>query len=727
MLVEENIFKPLGDDELREVALSHNLSPEEIEKIKEILGRNPNLLEVGVFSALWSEHCSYKSSKLYLAKLPKNGERVLASEGENAGVLDVGNGMVIAFKMESHNHPSAVEPFQGAATGVGGIIRDVLALGLRPIALADPLRFGDTPHLIEGVIEGIAWYGNSIGVPTVAGEFDIDPMYEKNPLVNVMAVAYGSASSLISSKPRLKEGKDRLLAIYVGNRTGRDGIHGASFASAKLGDEDKRPAVQIGDPFTEKLLIEFMLEVASKGLVEACQDMGAAGLLSSSFEMALKGGLSLKLDLDKVPLREEGMNPYEILLSESQERMLLAVSEDKLRLVELIARKWDLEYSVVGEFFKSDGEPVAHVLWGNKEVATFPLKYFDGEGPRYSRPVKSYSPPPYKEPNLVEPQTALQKLLSHPRVASKKWIYTRYDWGVGGNTIRHGDGADAAIIRLEGADYYLAITTDGDGVKTYLDPKAGMLSILAEVAMNLYCSAADPIGITDNLNFGNPENPEVMWQFKVVVGTLARAAKLLNVPVVSGNVSFYNEYQGERGMVEIYPTPVLGVVGLVKVLPPGVSLEEGDVVYLLGWHNPSFSGSLYQRIFGEVSGKPPRVKLGRVVKTGRLIKSLIEEGYLTAAHDVSDGGIMIALAEMLLKNELGFQSEVPGDHLFWFGESPGVALVGVRDEDSFLQRMKKEKVPYMRLGRVLGDEIEISGFLRILTSELGKYYRWSSP
>jgi phosphoribosylformylglycinamidine synthase II len=674
----------------KEVILQHGLTDEEFQKIVGLLGREPNLTELGMFSVMWSEHCSYKSSRVHLKKLPTSGPRVVQGPGENAGAVDIGDGLAAVFKMESHNHPSFIEPYQGAATGVGGILRDIFTMGARPIALLDSLRFGllDRPlnrHLLKGVVAGIAGYGNCLGVPTVGGEIVFNDIYSRNPLVNVFCLG-------IAPKDRLFKGQALGAGnpvIYVGSKTGRDGIHGATMASDAFDEqsEAKRPTVQVGDPFTEKLLLEACLELMAGDLLVGIQDMGAAGLTSSSCEMAARAGTGIDLDLRHVPRREPGMTPYEIMLSESQERMLMVARQGREEEVLAICRKWDLDAAVVGRV-TTDG--MLRVRDHGQVVADIPAKALADEGPRYERPN---APPAYQEllqalnldalPDVKNPTDVLLALLEAPTIADKRWVYRQYDHMVRTNTLVK-PGSDAAVIRIKGTDKALAMTTDGNGRYCLLHPYIGGTIAVAEAARNLVCSGAEPIGLTDCLNFGNPERPDVMWQFVLAVEGIAEACRQLGIPVVSGNVSFYNETNG----LSIYPTPIIGMVGLIE--PAGAATTQwfkhpGDLIILLGTTKEELGGTEYLRLaHSREQGSPPALDLEVEKALQDCVLQLIRAGLVQSAHDCSDGGLAVALAECCLSNPaqpLGavvrLQPEGLRRDALLFGESQSRVLLSV--------------------------------------------------
>ena len=672
--------------------MAHGLTPDEYERIKEILNREPNLLELGIFSVMWSEHCSYKSSRIHLRTLPTDGSRVLQGPGENAGALDIGDGLAAVFKIESHNHPSFIEPYQGAATGVGGIIRDIFTMGARPVALLNSLRFGPmeaplTQRLVEGVVAGIAGYGNSIGIPTVGGEVGFDESYAGNPLVNVFCLGIVSADGIIKGRA---EGAGNAV-YYVGAKTGRDGIHGATMASAEFDDAsaEKRPNVQVGDPFMEKLLLEACLEVMQSDALVGLQDMGAAGLTCSSCEMGARGGVGIDIDVAAVPQREDAMTPYEIMLSESQERMLFIVRQGREDEVERVFEKWDLHAIRIGHV-TDDG--LLRVRNNGVIVAEIPNKPLADEAPLYDRP--SQEPSDFKErQQLVVPSLDLSaslsdqflRLVASPAIASKRWVYRQYDHMVRTNTIAPA-GAGAAVVRVKGTSRALAFSLDGNGRYCYLDPYKGAMLAVAEAARNVACVGALPIGTTNCLNFGNPERSEIMWQFARAVAGIGDACRALNVPITGGNVSFYNETDGQA----ILPTPVIGVVGLVEKMEHivGQRFNESEaVIILLGSSSATLGGSEYLKcIHGLVCGAPPELNLRTERAVQSLMVSLAASGKLLSAHDCSDGGLAVALAECAFSAEsIGFDVVIPespeGIPTALFGETSSQVVVSVRKDN----------------------------------------------
>ena len=695
----------------------HGLTAEEYHRLVTMLGREATFTELGIVSALWNEHCSYKHSKRVLRTLPTTAPYVLQGPGENAGVIAVGDGMAVAFKIESHNHPSAVEPYQGAATGVGGILRDVFTMGARPIALLDSLRFGslDTPrvrYLFGGVVKGIGDYGNCVGVPTVGGEVMFDPAYEGNPLVNAMCVGVMREEELIRAKA---EGVGNPI-LAVGARTGRDGIHGASFASEDLtaASEAKRPRVQVGDPFKEKLLLEASLELIRSGHIVAIQDMGAAGLTSSSAEMAARGDVGVTIDVTRVPLREEGMTPYEILLSESQERMLVVAHRGHEDRVREILAKWDLSAEVIGEVI---AEPVYRVTEGSRVVAEFPGSRLVTDCPMYSpearegeavRALRERDIASITElPEERDPVWTLERLLSSPTIASKAWVYRQYDTSVRTNTVV-GPGSDAAVIRLRGTTKALALKTDCNGRYVYLDPREGGRIAVAEAARNVACAGGRPMAITNCLNFGNPTRPEVFFQFREAVLGMGEACRELGTPVTGGNVSFYNESPSGA----VYPTPVIGMVGLVESLDHVTRMGfagEGDPIVMLGDPTDEIGGSEYlARIHGIVAGAPPRCDLTRERAVIETLLEAIHGGYVRSAHDCSDGGLAVALAECAIADrerpmgaeiDLSVWAALPRRSLL-FGEAQGRVVLTTSDPAAVLALAAARGVSAHRIGAV---------------------------
>ncbi len=701
-----------------ELLASHGIKPDEYQRILEIMGREPNLTELGIFSVMWSEHCSYKSSKKWLKTLPTTAPWVICGPGENAGIIDIGDGDAIVFKMESHNHPSFIEPYQGAATGVGGILRDVFTMGARPIANMNALRFGDpanpkTRHLVAGVVAGIGGYGNCVGVPTVGGETNFHKSYNGNILVNAMTVGLAAKDRIFYSAAA---GVGNPV-VYFGSKTGRDGIHGATMASAEFDEksEEKRPTVQVGDPFTEKLLIEACLELMATDAIVAIQDMGAAGLTSSSFEMASKGGLGIEMDLDAVPMREEGMTPYEIMLSESQERMLMILKPGKEDLAKAIMDKWELDFAVVG-ILTDTGRMV--LKRHGAVVADLPIDPLAQASPEYDRPWVSPAKAPVvhaEDVKLVEPTEALRKLVACPDLASKRWIYEQYDHMVMGDTVQR-PGGDAAVVRIHGTDKAVAITTDCTPRYCQADPHEGGRQAVAEAYRNLCAVGALPMAVTDNLNFGNPEKPEIMGQIVEAIKGMGEACRELDFPVVSGNVSLYNETQGSA----IQPTPAIGAVGLLPEVGKMATVafkEAGNSIVLLGETKGWLGASLYLReICGREEGAPPPVALHREHRAGELVRQLIGDGMVRACHDVADGGLLVAVAEMcmaadgIIGAELDHPSTLPL-HAWCFGEDQGRYVLEVRDDQvaTVIEEAQEHDVAVRVIGRTGGFVISIGG------------------
>jgi len=715
-----------------QLVASHGITPDEYQKIIKILGREPNYTELGVFSVMWSEHCSYKSSRYHLKNLPTEGPYVLQGPGENAGVVDIGGGLAVAFKMESHNHPSFIEPYQGAATGVGGILRDIFTMGARPIASLNSLRFGAIDHprtgyLLSGVVAGIGGYGNCIGVPTVGGECSFDECYNANILVNAFSLGIVNKKHIFTG---IAKGVGNPV-IYVGSKTGRDGIHGATMASQSFSEEkqQRRPTVQVGDPFTEKLLLEACLELMEKDYIVGIQDMGAAGLTSSSSEMAGRGGGGIEIDLNRVPLREIGMTPYEILLSESQERMLLVARQGTENEIKKIFDKWDLDAVVIG---RVTDDQQFRALWDGKEVTRIPIRALTKEAPAYQRPMARPAEHDRVQhldlASVPEPKdlaAAFKQLLASPNIASKEWIYRQYDHFVRSNTVV-APGADAAVIRLKGTEKGLALTVDGNSRYCFLDPYVGGVLAVAEAARNLACVGARPIGLTDCLNFGSPENPEVMWQFAEVIRGMRDACLGLNVPVVSGNVSFYNETDG----APIHPTPTIGMVGLLKKVRRVVTSwfkASGDVVVLLGRTREEFGGSEYLNwVHGLTRGTPPWIDLKMEQAVQNCCLDAIDQEILSSAHDVADGGLAIALAECSIggpEKPLGVRIDthemIRGDALL-FSESQSRIVVSLKEDNLGELRdvAARYNVPMEVIGTVGGTRFVIQPLLQLPVDEL---------
>lgn len=705
-----------------EVIAEHGLTDSEYEKIIEIMGRAPNLLELGIFSVMWSEHCSYKTTKLWLNKLPTTAPYVICGPGENAGIIDIGDNLAAIFKIESHNHPSFIEPFQGAATGVGGIMRDVFTMGARPVANMNALSFGHpshpkTRHLVSGVVSGISSYGNCVGVPTVGGECRFHPAYNGNNLVNAMCVGIAEKDKIFYSKA---EGVGNPV-IYVGSKTGRDGIHGATMASAEFDDntEEKRPTVQVGDPFAEKLLIEACQELMATDAIIAIQDMGAAGLTCSSLEMADKGDLGIELDLERVPMREDGMTPYEIMLSESQERMLIVLKPDAVEKAEAIFRKWELDYATIGKLTDTG----RMILKMNGEVVgDLPVAPISGAAPQYDRAYTATTEALSINASGINLKqdigVALEKLIGCPDIASKRWIWEQYDHMVMNDTIAH-PGGDAAVIRVHGTDKALAISTDVTPRYCLADPIQGGMQAVAEAYRNVSAVGALPMAITNCLNFGNPEKPSIMGQLVGCILGMAEACAKLSFPVISGNVSLYNETNGEG----IPPTPTIGGVGLLENLNKRIGRgfsEAGHTIYVLGNTEGHLGASLYLReIEGREEGAPPPVDLAVEKRHSAFVRSMIDLGLLSACHDVSDGGLLVAITEMCLDQSVGAELHFPidvGNPLaFAFGEDQGRYILAVPQQfnDEVLISAHQLEIPLIEIGTTGGDFVIVEELTRI--------------
>ena len=696
------------------LAREFGLSGEEYQKVFDILGRGPTLTELGVFSVMWSEHCSYKSSRVWLRQLPTAAPWVIHGPGENAGVVDIGHGLAAVFKMESHNHPSFIEPYQGAATGVGGILRDVFTMGARPVANLNALRFGSpanpvTRRVVDGVVRGIGGYGNCVGVPTVGGEVNFHPAYDGNPLVNAMTVGVARRDRIFLSAAT---GVGNPV-VYVGSKTGRDGIHGATMASAEFGAdaEAKRPTVQVGDPFTEKLLIEACLELMATDAIVAIQDMGAAGLTSSSVEMAGKGGVGIELDLDRVPQRESGMTAYEMMLSESQERMLMVLRPDREEQARAIFAKWELDFATIGRITDTGRIVVRHQ--GQVE-ADIPLTPLSEQAPLYHRPTTETPRPEPLSAARIEDRLglarALERLVACPDLCSRAWIWDQYDALVGGQTVKRPGQADAAVVRVEGTPMGLALTTDCTPRYCAADAETGGRQAVAEAWRNLTAVGARPLAITDNLNFGNPEKPEVMGQFAAAIRGMAAACEALDFPVVSGNVSLYNETEGRA----ILPTPAIGGLGVIDDAAKAVSIALRpwlDLV-LVGATRGWLGQSLWLReIAGREDGAPPPVDLGAEKAAGDFVRAQILAGAVRACHDVSDGGLLVAVAEMAMAGMTGARlsagpREIPG-HAFWFGEDQGRYVLAVADSAALVRAAEAAGVPASRIGTSGGQDLTL--------------------
>ncbi|MEW5323175.1 phosphoribosylformylglycinamidine synthase subunit PurL [Geobacillus thermoleovorans] len=689
MIKEQKLYREMG------------LTDEEFARIEAILGRLPNYTETGIFAVMWSEHCSYKNSKPVLKKFPTDGPHVLQGPGEGAGIVDIGDGLAVAFKIESHNHPSAIEPYQGAATGVGGIIRDVFSMGARPIALLNSLRFGEltsprVKYLFEHVVAGIAGYGNCVGIPTVGGEVQFDPAYEGNPLVNAMCVGIIRHEDI---QRGVATGVGNTV-MYVGAKTGRDGIHGATFASEELSEqsEAKRPAVQVGDPFMEKLLLEACLEAVKSDALVGIQDMGAAGLTSSSAEMASKGGFGIEMNLDLVPQREAGMTPYEMMLSESQERMLLVVKQGCEDEIASIFAKYGLEAKAIG---KVTADKMLRLYFRGEVAAEIPVDALAKDAPVYHKPSKEpayyrefQAMPPYV-PHIEDYNQTLLGLLAQPTIASKEWVYDQYDYMVRTNTVV-APGADAAVVRIRGTNKALALTTDCNSRYLYLDPETGGKIAVAEAARNVVCSGAKPLAITDCLNFGSPEKPEIFWQLEKAVDGMSEACRALETPVVSGNVSLYNETNGEA----VYPTPVVGMVGLIDDLSHITTQsfkQAGDLIYVIGEAKPEFGGSELQKwLEGRIFGKAPEIDLEVEASRQRQLLAAIRAGVVASAHDIAEGGLAVALAECVMgASGLGAKVTIGGNlvsELFSETQSRFVVSVKKEQKEAFEQLVEAKQI-----------------------------------
>jgi len=697
-----------------QIVREHGLSDSEYARIKELLNREPNLVELGVFSVMWSEHCSYKSTRVHLRKLPTKAPWVLQGPGENAGVIDIGDGDACIFKMESHNHPSFIEPYQGAATGVGGIMRDVFTMGARPIAMMNALRFGEpshpkTRHLVSGVVAGIGGYGNCMGVPTVGGEVNFHRSYNGNILVNAMCVGLARADNIFLSAAK---GAGNPV-VYVGSKTGRDGIHGATMASAEFNEdsEEKRPTVQVGDPFTEKLLLEACLELMATDAIIAIQDMGAAGLTSSSAEMADKGGSGIELDLDKVPQREANMTAYDMMLSESQERMLAVLKPGREGQAQAIFTKWELDFAVIGITTNTGRLIVKHK---GETVADMPVTSLSDEAPLYERPYVERpamrGAPSFDASRPVLP--SLLKLLTSPDLCSRRWVWEQYDNTVMADTVQL-PGGDAAVVRVHNTNKALAITTDVSPRYCEADPYEGAKQAVAEAWRNLTAVGAKPLAVTDNLNFGNPQKPEIMWQIVAGIDGIGDACRALDFPIVSGNCSLYNETNGEA----ILPTPAIGGVGLIKDSSRMATIafkREGDAILLIGETKGHLGQSLYLReIEGREEGAAPPVDLAVEKKNGDFVRALIEQGRGDTVHDCSDGGLLVALAEMAMAGNIGAKLQLPQAAAlgFAFGEDQGRYLLAVPQCDAahILERAKAAGIVISSLGATGGDKIVLEG------------------
>ena len=711
-----------------QVAVDHGLKKDEYAKICKLLKRTPNLTELGIFSAMWNEHCSYKSSRLHLKKLPTKGKKVIQGPGENAGVIDIGDNDAIIFKIESHNHPSYIEPFQGAATGVGGILRDVFTMGARPIALLNSIHFGDvnhkkTKHLFNGVVSGVGDYGNCTGIPTVAGECTFDKRYNNNILVNAMTIGIAKKNKIFYAKA----GKPGNKVVYVGSKTGRDGIHGASMASATFDDkiEEKKPTVQVGDPFTEKLLLEACLELMADNSIIAIQDMGAAGLTSSSVEMASKGKLGIELDLSKVPCREDGMTPYEIMLSESQERMLIVLENGKEDKAKKIFDKWNLDFAVIGKTTKSKK---IELYFNEEKVADIPVKTLVENSPMYDRKWKKAKLP---KKNKIKKEDikhlkiidVLKKILANPNVCSKEWIWQQYDHTVMGDTIQK-PGGDAGVVRVHGTDKAVAASVDSSAVYCWAHPLTGGKQVVCESFRNLISVGAKPIAITNCLNFGSPENEENMGEFVECVQGIGEASDYLKFPVVSGNVSFYNQTKDQG----IKPTPAIGGVGLIKDYKNMITMEFKEVdnlVLVIGKTEGHIDQSLFARnILDEKNGPPPEINLFNEKNNGETLLKLIDNNLIKSAHDVSLGGIITAVAKMCIKGKKGININKPkyliNEIEYLFAEDQGRYIIEINKKDfkKVADILNKNSVHFDELGTICENELYINDKTKVTIDEL---------
>ena len=713
------------------IAIEHGLKAEEYKKICDLLARTPNITELGIFSAMWNEHCSYKSSRLHLKKLPTKGKKVIQGPGENAGVIDIEDGDAIVFKIESHNHPSFIEPYQGAATGVGGIMRDVFTMGARPIANLNSIHFGSSQHkktknLLRGVVHGIGGYGNCMGVPTIGGQTSFDKSYNGNILVNAMTLGLVKKNKIFYSKAA---GLNKPV-IYVGSKTGRDGIHGASMASASFDEkiEEKKPTVQVGDPFTEKLLLEACLELMAGDSIIAIQDMGAAGLTSSSIEMASKGKLGIEINLDKVPCRETKMTPYEIMLSESQERMLIVLESGKENLAKKIFDKWNLDFAVIG---KTTDTKNIELFFNNEQVAKIPVNTLVENSPMYNRKWKKSKLPKKnkiqkKDLKNIKIIDVLKKMLSNPNVCSKKWIWEQYDHTVMGDTIQK-PGGDSGVVRVHGTNKAVAAAVDSSAVYCWAHPLTGGKQIVCESWRNLISVGAKPVAITNCLNFGSPEKEENMGEFVECVEGISEAAKYLAFPVVSGNVSFYNQTKE----VGIKPTPVIGGVGLIKDYTKMITMNfknEGNIILVVGKTEGHIDQSLFARtILDEKNGPPPEINLFNEKNNGETILKLIEDEHIKSAHDVSLGGILMGISKMCINGDIGIEIKKPDSLLskfeYFFSEDQGRYIIEIAKSDlkkvtSFLE---KNAVHYDEIGTLKGKSINFDEKTIVPIDELRTY------
>jgi len=710
-----------------ELIASHGLKPDEYQRILDLIGREPSFTELGIFSAMWNEHCSYKSSKKWLKTLPTTGSRVIQGPGENAGVVDIDDGDCVVFKMESHNHPSFIEPYQGAATGVGGILRDVFTMGARPIAAMNALRFGDpdhpkTRHLVSGVVAGVGGYGNAFGVPTVGGEVNFHARYNGNILVNAFAAGIAKSDAIF-----LSEAKGvGLPVVYLGAKTGRDGVGGATMASAEFDDsiDEKRPTVQVGDPFTEKCLLEACLELMASGAVIAIQDMGAAGLTCSAVEMGAKGGLGVELNLDLVPCREERMTAYEMMLSESQERMLMVLRPEQEDEAKAIFVKWGLDFAIVG---KTTDDLRFRVVHQGEEVANLPIKELGDEAPEYDRPWiepgkhSPMGPDQFEAPN--DYNVALLQMLGSPDLCSRRWVFEQYDTYIQGNSLQR-PGGDAGVVRIEGTNKALAFTSDVTPRYCEADPQEGGRQAVAECYRNLTAVGAEPLASTDNLNFGNPEKPEIMGQMVFAIKGIGEACEALAMPIVSGNVSLYNETHGQA----ILPTPTIAAVGLIPDQTKTVTIggaNAGDTVFLIGTEAEHLGQSIYQReCLGREEGPPPPVDLQMEKARGDYVRAAIRSDYITACHDISDGGLAIALADMVIASNKGMDVQLnsAAPHAALFGEDQAryICTVSADNAGLFAANAEGAGISCFEIGSVSGEQLKIDDLVAISIEQLRK-------
>jgi len=727
-----------------QLAMEHGLNEEEFEKICNVLGRIPTYTELGIYSVMWSEHCSYKNSLLQLKTLPREGERLLVGAGEeNAGLVDIGDGYAVAFKIESHNHPSAVEPYQGAATGVGGIMRDIFTMGARPVAGLDSLRFGELDqqknrYLFGGVVKGIGDYGNCLGVPTVAGEVYFEECYSDNCLVNAMTVGVAKKEAIAKAIAKTPGA----VVYAIGSSTGRDGIHGATFASEELSDEseEKRSSVQVGDPFTEKLLLEATLELIKEDVIEGIQDMGAAGLTSSSSEISAKSELGIDLNLDKMHLREKNMIPYEIMLSESQERMLVICKPGKEEYFEKICQKWDLDFTEIGKVTNGknlrvsfEGEVVADIPSASLAAGEgAPVYERESNKPAYLENVQKLDIDILNVPEDIS--KSFIEVFSSPNIVSKQWVYEQYDYMVRTNSVIQ-PGGDAAVVRIKGTNKALSTKTDCNARYVYLDPRMGAAIAVAESARNVVCTGAKPVAVTNCLNFGNPYKPEVFWQFKEAIAGMGESCRSLDTPVTGGNVSFYNESE----TYQVYPTPVIGMLGIIDDLnhiTPANFQKEGDLAYLIGKTLPELGGSEYlKRIHHQVAGLPPHLDLETEKKVQEMILKAIRAGWIQSCHDLADGGLAVALAECCVmdkNNSLGLKAQISSDlpgHVLAFSESQSRFIISISPDNisHFETHLLNNSVPFFKLGKVGGTSYSLNDFFEFSLEELREIYYTTMP